>query len=472
MPSDFTRWAGRRQIEAASAIAMSMDPTLILKAAGLTPDNWQQQLLFGRDRQILLNCCRQSGKSTSTAAIALHQALFTPKSLVLLLSPGQRQSGELFRKVLHLYNACGRPVRSSHRTERALELENKSRIVSLPGKEETVRSFSGVSLLILDEASRVADELYYAVRPMLAVSQGRLIALSSPFGQRGWFWREYTGTGAFARYCVTWHDCPRISADFIQEELRAMGQPWVDQEYLCLFTTLQGLVYPEFNLCRIDMSWPWFHQRCRKVGGIDFGWRNPFAAVWGYYDRTGDENNPPDCLYLTNERYMRETLMSEHVKELRKHPGVTWYADPSGADPINECRAAGMTVLRGNNDIPLGIAAVTARIRTGRLKIVQPSCPNIFAEAALYRYPSDTERAVMGEKPIDSDNHALGALRYLVSRLDHTFICKLRKRPDLQDMPPIPKDLEAKTRADDYRRANPVKPWMRMDNPALWPDRN
>jgi hypothetical protein len=45
-----------------------------------------------------------------------------------------------------------------------LELTNGSRIVSLPGKEKTVRGFSGAKLLVIDEAPRVADSLYYSVR--------------------------------------------------------------------------------------------------------------------------------------------------------------------------------------------------------------------------------------------------------------------------------------------------------------------
>jgi hypothetical protein len=60
---------------------------------------------------------------------------------------------------------------------------------------------------------------------------------------------------------------------------------------------------------------------------------------------------------------------------------------------------------------------VTARIRTGRLK-VSPSCVNLIKEARLYRYPTPAERATLGENPIDADNHALAALRYLASRFD------------------------------------------------------
>src|SRR5207249_3146916 len=69
---------------------------------------------------------------------------------------------------------------------------------------------------------------------------------------------------------------------------------------------------------------------------------------------------------------------------------------------------------------------VTARLRTGRLWINNQRCPNLAAEAKLYRYPSPSERALAGENPIDEHNHALGALRYLISRLDGRFLGKLR----------------------------------------------
>jgi len=84
-------------------------------------------------------------------------------------------------------------------------------------------------------------------------------------------------------------------------------------------------------------------------------------------------------------------------------------------------------VLKGFNDIRPGIAAVTARLRSGRLRVARRRCPNLVAEAQLYRYPAPHEHALAGENPVDEHNHALGALRYLIARLDHTFIVRLRK---------------------------------------------
>ena len=204
-------------------------------------------MLLSQERQILLNCCRQAGKSTVTSALALHTALFQPRQLVLLLSPGLRQSSEIFRKVVQAYNAIGRPVKAVHETQLQMELANGSRILCLPGQEATIRGFTP-NLLAIDEAARVPDDLYRSVRPMLAVSQGRLIALSTPFGQRGWYHDEWQGTGSWRRVQVTWRDCPRISPEFIQEECRALGENWVKQEYECMFTSLTGLVYPDFEM--------------------------------------------------------------------------------------------------------------------------------------------------------------------------------------------------------------------------------
>lgn len=117
-----------------------------------------------------------------------------------------------------------------------LELRNGSRIVSLPGKEATVRGYSGVDLLIVDEASRVLDDLYYAIRPMLAVSGGRLLGLSTPSGKRGWWYGCWTeGGDAWERVKIDATQCPRITPAFLAEERRSMPELWYSQEYLCLF---------------------------------------------------------------------------------------------------------------------------------------------------------------------------------------------------------------------------------------------
>jgi len=221
----------------ASDLARALDPVLLAAQVGIVPDPWQANVLRSSSSRLLLNCSRQSGKSTITSVLAVHTALYEAGSLVLLLSPSLRQSGELFKKCLTTYKDLGRPVAPESETALTLTLDNGSRIVSLPGsKDGNIRGYSGVNLLVIDEAAWVAESLYMSVRPMLAVSGGRMLALSTPHGTRGWFYEAWRGVEPWERYEVPAPLCPRISEEFLAEERRNMGAWWYDQEYMCQFS--------------------------------------------------------------------------------------------------------------------------------------------------------------------------------------------------------------------------------------------
>jgi len=235
----------------ATDLAMALDPVALVARGGMTPDPWQARVLRSTSRRLLLNASRQSGKSTTTAGKAVHTALYAPGSLSLLLSPSLRQSGELFRKCLDLYRALGRPTPAESESKLSLELDNGSRIVSLPGTDGSIRGYSGVDLLAVDEASRVEDALYMAVRPMLAVSGGVLLALSTPFGTRGWWYEAWRSEEPWERYEVPAAECPRISPAFLEEERRTMGSFWFDQEYGCQFL---DAISQAFTRAEVDLA--------------------------------------------------------------------------------------------------------------------------------------------------------------------------------------------------------------------------
>jgi hypothetical protein len=213
-------------------------------ALGVEPDPWQARLLHSTADKVLLNCSRQSGKSTMAALLALHKALIAPGSLVLILAPAERQAKELFSKVRRFYGGLGHPAAAESYRKLGVHLTNGSRIEALPGTERTIRGFSGVDLLIVDEASRVEDELYFAVRPMLAVSSGRLMMLSTPYGKRGVFYDEWhSRAGEWECYEVPASNCPRITDAFLEEE-RAALPSWVyRQEYECSFEETEDQVF-------------------------------------------------------------------------------------------------------------------------------------------------------------------------------------------------------------------------------------
>ena len=121
----------------------------------LPVDALQARVLRTTNKRGILNCSRQWGKSTITAAKAVHQAYHTAESLTVVVSPSGRQSGEFLRKATGFARKLGIRPKGDGDNEISLELPNGSRIVGLPGTEATVRGFSAVSLLLVDEAARV-----------------------------------------------------------------------------------------------------------------------------------------------------------------------------------------------------------------------------------------------------------------------------------------------------------------------------
>ena len=128
--------------------------------------------------------------------------------------------------------------------ELSIVFPNGSRIVGLPENETTIRGFSDVSLLLVDEAARVPDEIYRAMRPTLVVHDGDLWLMSTPNGRRGFFWDEWDHGGEeWDRISVPATDCPRISARVLAEEKANAGDKWYRQEYLCEFVDREGAVF-------------------------------------------------------------------------------------------------------------------------------------------------------------------------------------------------------------------------------------
>ncbi len=252
-------------------ISHALSPVLFAHdCLSIDPDPWQQQVMMNPDKRILLNCSRQSGKSTIAAIIALHTALYRPGSLILLISPSLRQSSELFKKVTENLKKLQPKQKLIEDNKLSMTLDNSSRVVSLPSGEATIRGFSGATLIIEDEASRVDDNLYRAIRPMLAVSGGRLFLMSTPWGKRGHFFEEWTGGNEWIRIEISATKCPRISPEFLDEERKALGDWWFQQEYMCHFgeTTDSLFSYDVIQASLSDEIAPLFPTLC-KPGSND-----------------------------------------------------------------------------------------------------------------------------------------------------------------------------------------------------------
>ncbi|MDY3552945.1 hypothetical protein R5W24_002035 [Gemmata sp. JC717] len=172
----------------------------------------------------------------------MREALLYPRADCLVFCPTMRQSMEMLRKV----RALGEPVRVIADTKTLIELENGSRVICLPDSQEGVVGFSAPRLVVINERSRVSDELYKSARPMLAVSKGQLLTLSTPFGNAGWFFDIWDDSAEGLKRRAKLHEpwqrtamrasrIPRITPEFLEDERAELGERWFQQEYFLRF---------------------------------------------------------------------------------------------------------------------------------------------------------------------------------------------------------------------------------------------
>ncbi len=305
---------------------------------GFNPDPQQGLLLSRRWRRCLLNCYRQWGKSTVTAAKAVHQAWHFPRSLTLVVSPVARQSGEFVDKAAEFLRRLGVEPRGDGHNEISLLLPNRSRIVGVPGKEGTIRGFSAASLLVIDEAAWVHDSIYHTVRPMLART-GELWIMSTPNGQRGFFWQAWEFGEQWERVSVKASESPRVTPAELDRNRHDLGMQKFLQEYECEFTEVDGglvsrhavnqMLSKDVTALRGD---PWGPlcaivdgPRSNVAGkveiflGVDLGQKCDYTAiaVLERYREVGTERNPNDYSFVITRRF--------DVRHLERIPlGTPW----------------------------------------------------------------------------------------------------------------------------------------------------
>jgi hypothetical protein len=216
------------------------------RIAGLTLDQWQRDVLLSAAPRLLLNATRQSGKSTAAALKAAWTVL--QGGLAVVVSPSLRQSGYLFRKLARHLVASGAAFRRETLTE--IELVSSGLAVSLPGDRPamlrglSLRHEGGPAVLIVDEASRVRDELWATVSPMLAAAPAaQQILLSTPAGASGEFHRAWNSSEDWLRLQISADQCPRISAAHLAAERIRLGDALYSQEYFGAFVSAPGSVF-------------------------------------------------------------------------------------------------------------------------------------------------------------------------------------------------------------------------------------
>jgi phage terminase large subunit len=284
----------------------------------------------------------------------------------------------------------------------------------------------------IDEGGQIAKRGFNALVGRTGQKQAPILVTTTPyitsegFGplHKEWLPRFKAGDSDYLVVQFPSVANPAYPMEEYERQRRLLPPEIFKSRYDGLFVAIEGQVYPSFPSCIQDIPSDELaeilNQEGQFYGGLDFGWNDPFCALSGFLHYTSD------ILYVWYERYRSQTILEMHADSLPKLPdrSICWYAEHN-PEAIAKLRKGGHFVKRApkfakgsaSSAIMNGILAVNARINSKKLIVIKQRCPALIAEAETYIYPEKNEE-IIGDKPIDKDNHALDALRYMIMGID------------------------------------------------------
>jgi hypothetical protein len=248
---------------------------------GFAPDANQERVLRVDAQRVILACHRQFGKSTTAAVKAVHHAFHSPDSTTIIVAPTLRQGGLLLDTIHRFARKLDLEINPDKYNRPALVLPNGARVVAVPSEEHNIRGFSAVSLLLIDEAARVPDEVWSAVLPMVSTVDGAVWLMSTPAGKQGFFadmW--FNGDAKWNRIRATADQSTRISASVLDDQRNSLSKRQFAQDYMCEFGDFEDQV---FRTAAVEQA---FKKDIQPIT-ITRGWRQDFhhprATDYGFY---------------------------------------------------------------------------------------------------------------------------------------------------------------------------------------------
>ncbi len=201
----------------------------------LSLDPWQNNVLTCV-KSTSMNLCiisgRKCGKSTVVAIMAAQTALNNKNEFILIGSGVIDQAQLLFRKVKEYIFAKAKTEIVGRPTLNFIELKNGSKIFCVPIGDtgDSMRGYSA-TMIIIDEAALVPDRAWEAIEPVISVTKGRIVLLSTPQGKSGFFYKASVNKSYFTRQ-ISARNCPRHSKEFLDQKEAELSPVAFATEYL------------------------------------------------------------------------------------------------------------------------------------------------------------------------------------------------------------------------------------------------
>jgi hypothetical protein len=199
-------------------------------------DPFQAEILTAPETRLMVLAPRQVGKTAAAAVRAAWEAINSENSLILLASASGRQSGQILAKTRVILSELGEDLLPPPPQSTGFTLANGTSVLAVPDSPETIRGYSAPKLIIVDEAAFATKELFTALDPMMTVSGGTIMLLSTPNGQTGYFYDQWHAKeGPWRRIQTTLEACPRINKEAIEQIKKTMSKEEFQSEFECKF---------------------------------------------------------------------------------------------------------------------------------------------------------------------------------------------------------------------------------------------
>lgn len=415
----------------------------------------QEKVIRNKKRYKVLNFGRRSGKTTVMAYEAQGTALTIDNAQVTYYAQTFGDARDIAWKIfLEVFGGAVVKKNESLLEFTVKNLKGGTSKVSLKGWESVVIGGKGRGtendLLLMDEVAfcrNFMEKWDTVLAPTLLTSKGRALFASTPDGFN-WFYeltQRATTTEEWAYFHATSYDNPYndpVELDRIRAEI---GDQRFGQEYEANFTKKEGLVYAQFNR-ETHVKRPESTDEMQKMLGVDFGHRDPTAALTVWKDGTGS-------YWVTDEIYRSGMIESEVVEAVKPIEALT-YPDPADASKIEAMRRAGIRlrdVTKEAGSINSGIEKIQELLLAKKL-FISPTCLNTIRELETYSWHKDKTN-----QPMDENNHALDALRYVIFM---TYFNKAKIETKKQPYNPNRRSHRDKDYYDDYEEEDDTPLWM------------
>lgn len=207
--------------------------------------------LFNKEKRVVVKFPRQSGKTVTTAAYAVWEAIFKKHSQIAILANKAKTAIGILQKVRLIYESLPNWLQSGIITwnKATIDLENGSKIEASATSSSAIRSMS-ISTLIIDECAFIEPgiwgEFYASVFPTVSSSKkSKIFLISTPKGMNHFykFWSDSINpktNSQFKNYEIEWNDVPNRDEKFKKEVIGEFGKEFWDQEFECAFLGSSG----------------------------------------------------------------------------------------------------------------------------------------------------------------------------------------------------------------------------------------